>query len=84
MTASDIRSFHARDWGLIARSKSDYWVGQKASMTPNAVLELAGELFAYARALRPDWPNSAERDADLTSHIRLAGLLQRAAQNRAR
>ena len=84
MTASDIRNFQARDWRLIERSKSDYWVSQKATMTPTAVYELASELFAYARTLRPDWPNSAERDADLASHIRLAGMLQRAAQNRTR
>jgi len=84
MTSTEIRAFQERDWRLIERSKSDYWVSQKATMTPAAILELAGELFDYARTLKPDWPNPSERDADLASHSRVASMLHRAAENRAR
>ena len=82
MTAAEIQEFKNRDWRLLERSKSDYWVRQKATMTPAAVLELSGELFEYARAMKPDWPNSAEREADFASHLRVASKL-RAAKDRA-
>jgi hypothetical protein len=84
VTASDIQDFCARDWGLIERLKSDCWVEQKAAANPSAAIELAAELFQYVRTLRPDWPNAIEREADLASHIRLAGMLHRVSQDRAR
>jgi hypothetical protein len=84
VNAADIQDFCARDWRLIERVKSDCWVEQKAASNPSAAIELAAELFQYTRTLRPDWPNTAEREADLASHIRLAGMLERASQERAR
>lgn len=84
MTAEEIQEFQARDWRLIERSKSDHWVRQKAEMPPAAVLELASGLFDYARSLRPEWPNAAEREADLASHVRVAAMLRRAGKNRSR
>jgi hypothetical protein len=83
MTAAEIREFQARDWRLIERAKSDYWTGRKASMPISAVLEIASGLYEYARTLRPDWPNAAEREADLASHVRLTAML-RCAGNRSR
>jgi hypothetical protein len=84
MTSAEIREYQGRDWRLIERAKSDYWVYQKATLTPTAILELAGELLEYARTLKPDWPNPSERGADLASHVRVAAMLHRAAENRAR
>ena len=84
VNAAEIQDYFARDWGLIERVKTDQWIAQKGAMTPSAVFELAGELLEYASALRPDWPNFTERQADLDAHIRLAEMLQRACQNRAR
>ena len=84
MNAADLRAYCTRDWRLIERSKSDYWLEQKASATPSALFALASDLLQYARSARPDWPNAAEREADLISHIRLAEMLQRASQIRAR
>jgi hypothetical protein len=82
--AADIRGFCARDWRLVERAKADCWVEQKAAASSSAAIELAAELLQYARTLRPDWPNASEREADLESHIRLAGVLQRVSQERAR
>jgi len=53
-------------------------------MSPTAVFGLAAELCEYARELRPDWPDAAERESDLASHIRVAGMLRRAAVYSAR
>jgi hypothetical protein len=80
VNAADIQDFCARDWRLIERVKTDCWVEQKAAASPSAAIELAAGLLQYARRLRPDWPNTTEREADLASHIRLAGMLQRASQ----
>ena len=79
-----MKRFLERDWRLIEQAKSEQWMAQKAGMTPSAAMDLAGELLQYALNLRPDWPNSAERQADLDSHVRVAGILQRAAADRAR
>jgi hypothetical protein len=73
-----------RDWRLIERVKSDCWVEQKAAASPSAAIEQAAELHQYARTLRPGWPNTIEREADLAWHIHLAGMLQRASQDRPR
>ena len=81
---ADIQEYCTRDWRLIERAKSDCWGEQKAAASPSAAIELAAELLQYARTLRPDWPNTVEREADLASHIRLAGMLQRVLQDRAR
>ena len=83
VTTADIRAFRDRDWSLIERAKSDYWVQQKSKLPARAVFELAGELFRHARTFRPDWPDAIEREADLSSHIRVAAMLQRAERNRA-
>ena len=84
VTSADIRAFRDRDWRLIQRAKSDYWVEQKSKLTPAAILELAEELRQYTLTLKPDWPDPAEREADFASHTRVAAMLQRAARNRTR
>jgi len=84
VTAADIQAFRSRDWQLIERVKADCWLEQKAAASPSAAIELAAELLQYARTLRPDWPNTTEREADLASHVRLSRMLQGVLQDRAR
>jgi hypothetical protein len=84
VSPADIQDYCTRDWRLIERFKSDCWVEQKAAASPSAAVEQAAALLQYARTLRPDWPNTVEREADLASHIRLAGMLQRVLPDRAR
>lgn len=78
MTVAEIRAFQARDWHMLERSKTDIWIRQKEFMTPSALLEMASELSRYTRAQKPDWPNTAEREEDLETHCRLAGMLRAA------
>ena len=84
VNVADVQSFLARDWALIHRSKTDQWTAQKAAMTPSEAIEFAAELYRYVRAVRPDWPNSAERDADFAAHQRVAEIFQHACQDRPR
>jgi len=76
--AGDVQEYVNRDWEMIERAKMDHWIDQNAAMTPSALFELSGELLEYARAMRPDWPDAAERRADLDAHIHLTEKLYRA------
>jgi len=62
VNAADIQAFAGRDWRLIEQVKLDQWRERKA-LTPSSTLALAAELFEYARALKPDWPNASECEA---------------------
>jgi hypothetical protein len=84
VNVTDLQDFLERDWRLIEKAKSDFWVARKAATTPSAAIELAEGLRQYIRSIKPDWPNSAERDADLAMHVRVAGMLRNASQNRTR
>jgi len=79
MNRTELAGLLERDWGLLQRVKDDYWIEQKALLTPAAVLRLGDELRRYVRGVRPDWPDSAERDTDLTTHTRLSQALRHAA-----
>ena len=68
-----------RDWQLVERMKADFWLQQKAALSAGEVLRLGDELRRYVQAVRPDWPDSAEREADLATHVRVSEALQHAA-----
>jgi hypothetical protein len=81
VNTSQIRDYVARDWERIEHAKSDYWTIRKRDMTASEVFEVAAGLREYARRVKPDWPNPAERQDDLESHIHLAQILSRASQS---
>lgn len=74
----DVRSFAARDWELVERAKRRYWAARKGRMSAVEALAVAEGLRLHARALRPDWPSPAERDADVEAHARVSASLRRA------
>jgi hypothetical protein len=45
-------------------------------MTAADALELGDALRRHAQSLRPDWPDAAERVADLAVHTRVAEALR--------
>ena len=61
-----------RDWQAVERVKTEFRLEQKAALTPGAALRLGDELRRYVRAVRPDWPDAAEREADLATHARVS------------
>jgi hypothetical protein len=81
---ADIRAFVNRDWALIEQAKEDQWLEQSREMTPSAAIQLAAGLFQYVKAVKPDWPNPEEREADLASHFRVLELLRRVAEQHTR
>lgn len=84
MDADDIRAFARRDWSAVAESKAGFWAERKRAMTPDEALAVAEGLRQHARALRPDWPDIRERDADLALHTRVAEALRAVSTFRSR
>lgn len=84
MNEADIRSFAGRDWAAIERQKARYWAGRKHTMTAAGALELGDVLRRHALGLKPDWPDAAERAADLAVHVRVAETLRAVLTDRAR
>jgi len=73
----DLRAFAERDWGLIEELKARHWAESKQGLSPLQSLAIAEALRRHVCALRPDWPNAAERDADLAVHARVSASLRR-------
>ena len=76
MTADDIRAFALRDWAALADAKASFWAARKHTMTPDEALATAEMLRQHARTLKPDWPNTRERDDDLAVHVRVSEALR--------
>jgi len=84
VNAEDIRAFARRDWAAVAETKARFWADRKRSMTPDEALAAADMLRQHARALRPDWPDSAERDEDRAVHVRVSEALRAVSPVRSR
>lgn len=77
VTHDEIRAFAGREWRLVEESKRRYWSERKRALSPAEALAIGEGLRRHVRALRPDWPSSAERAADLETHARVAEYLRR-------
>jgi hypothetical protein len=75
MDAEDLRAFANRDWRAVARAKREYQARLFREQGPAAMVRMARELFAHARAVKPDWPSAREREADLLHHVELKRAL---------
>ena len=84
MNADEIRTFAWRDWAAVAETKARYWVERKRAMTPEEALAVAEVLRQHARTLRPDWPDSRERDEDFAVHLRVSEALRAVGIGRSR
>jgi hypothetical protein len=84
MTRDDILAFAGRDWVAIEAEKARFWAERKASMSPSEALAVGDALRRHAQALKPDWPDSAERAADLAGHRRVSEALNAVSRYRAR
>jgi hypothetical protein len=74
--AEDLRRFALRDWESVAALKAEYWVAEKRRLGAEGALRIGDRLREQVRALRPDWPDDAEREADLAHHVRLSQALR--------
>lgn len=79
-----IREYLARDWQAVREIKDEYWAERIARLGPGEALRVAEQLRRQVLAIQPAWPDVAQRDADLQSHIRLAERFRRADPARGR
>ena len=84
VNAEDIRAFARRDWAAVADAKARFWADRKRAMTPDEALATAEMIRQHARALRPDWPDSRERDEDCAVHVRVSEALRAVSPVRSR
>jgi hypothetical protein len=79
VAAADIRAFIRRDHAAVEREKRAHW-GHVARTTPSISVGLSHALYEHARAVSPGFPSQHARDEDFDHHLRLKGLIDRAAR----
>jgi len=84
MNRDDVLAFARRDWAALEAEKARFWTERKASMSPSEALTVGDALRRHAQALKPDWPDFAERAADLAVHCRVSEALNAVSRHRAR
>jgi len=73
----DLIDFAQRDWSAIADAKADHWRERKRRFGAAEAFRLADDLREHVARARPDWPDEAERSADLASHVAVGESLRR-------
>jgi hypothetical protein len=84
MTRDEILAFAGRDWAAIEAEKARFWAERKASMSPSEALAVGDGLRRHAQSMKPNWPDPAERAADLDVHRRVSEALNAVSRHRAR
>jgi hypothetical protein len=79
MDRNALRAFVERPWAEVARLDREYWAERHRREGPAATVAASQALWSHMRSVRPDWPDERERAEDLAHHLRLKGLLERAA-----
>lgn len=79
MDPRDVKAYVDRGWAAAEALKRTYWAEEFARRGSAATLEASHALWEHMRRLRPDWPSDEERHDDLTHHITLKRLIDRAA-----
>ena len=80
IAAADIRAFVDRDRSGVERAKRAHW-GRTARVAPDVGVVLSHALYEHARAVSPGFPSEQARDDELAHHVRLKGLIDRAARS---
>jgi hypothetical protein len=79
-----IREYLGRDWHAVRANKDAYWAERVARLGAYEALRVADELRCQMLSMQPAWPDVAQRDDDLRSHICLAERFRRAGPARGR
>lgn len=82
MDPKAILEFAQRDWALVAEAKAAFWRRRKREGSPADILAIGDQLRRHMMSVRPDWPSSAERAADIDVHRRVSEALHAAGRGR--
>ena len=77
MRRQDLIDFAHRDWPAIAELKAAHWLERKRRFGRDEAFRVADNLRRHVAAARPDWPDEAERVADVASHVAVGESLRR-------
>jgi hypothetical protein len=79
-SVADIRAFVERDRAGVQRAKRAHW-GRMARAAPEVGVALSHALYEHATAVSPGFQSPRSRDEDFAHHVRLKGLIDRAARS---
>lgn len=71
-----LREFARRNWGIAEQDGTSFLACRQA--TAGDALLRAHLLWQHMKAVRPEWPETASRAADLEHHIQFKALIDRA------
>jgi transcriptional regulator with XRE-family HTH domain len=77
MRGQDLIDFAQRDWSAVAELKAEHWLERKRRLGTAESFRIADDLRRHVASVRPDWPDEAERSADIASHVALGESLRR-------
>jgi hypothetical protein len=80
IAVADVRAFVNRGRSGVQRAKRAYWA-RTARAAPGVGVALSHALYEHARAVSPGFPSQRSRDDDFAHHLRLKGLIDRAARS---
>lgn len=77
MKNADLTAYADRGrWEAVEEASSAHWLARKRELGPIGGIRDAADLWDAVRAVRPDWPSGADRDADLETDIRVSEALR--------
>ena len=77
-----VHSFALRPWTELSDLKAEYWAQNE--MSPSERLRVADSFRIFTLSVRSDWPDEAERNADLEAHLRVSRQLGTASRTHGR
>lgn len=80
LNPEELRSYARRDWSAPERLARR----QRARQPIERKVQISIALYEAAKATRPEWPDEQTRKADLSAHLRVKALLDKAAHVGAR
>lgn len=76
MQRAEIEEFLRRDWRAVEASKRSFWAERKKDMGALELFAVVDTFREHIRAVRPSWPTPAQREEDLSAHVRLGKALR--------
>lgn len=80
IAGANVRAFVDRDRSGVQRAKRVHWA-RIARAAPGVGVALSHALYEHARAVSPRFPSQRAREDDFAHHLRLKGLIDRAARS---
>ena len=78
----DVARFARRDWEAVNACKTEQWLEERSRRGVRWCFRVADDLRRQVACQQPAWPTTAERQADLDTHVRVGEALRRVHRTR--